>query len=84
MIGKEWSHVLAMICLSDRVTVLSSVSDDGHTERVKWKCLKLEGEYDFEAYGVLAEISQVFAKDRIPVIHFQITERTTSPFRSAI
>ncbi len=64
------SMVFAMIRLSDRVTILSSISDESCTEETKWKCFKLEGEYDFTAFGILAEISQVFAKARIPVMAF--------------
>jgi hypothetical protein len=68
--GTESAEIYAMIRLSDRVTVLSSIPDDRCTEELKWKCLKLEGEYDFSAYGILAEISQAFAKARIPVMVF--------------
>lgn len=68
LIGKDFSQIFAMVRLSDRVTILSSIADDGCTEKVKWKCLKLEGEYDFAVYGILAEISQIFAKARIPVM----------------
>lgn len=64
------SQIFAMIRLSNRVTILSAISKDDCVEKVKWKCLRLEGEYDFTEYGILAEVSQVFARAHIPVMAF--------------
>lgn len=66
----DFSKIFAMIRLSDRMTLLSSVTDDTNADAVKWKCLKLEGEYDFTAYGILSEISHAFAKACVPVMAF--------------